>query len=52
MNEQDIKRLIALAEEKLLEKHTPKEALQALQLAGIFDENGDYTAPYKELATR
>ena len=52
MNEQDVKRLIELAEKKLLEEHTPKEALRNLQLAGIFDENGDYTTPYKELAMR
>ena len=49
MSDQDIQRLIELAKQKLQEKTTPEEALRSLQLAGIFDENGNYTAPYKDL---
>lgn len=30
-------------------KFTPEEALQSLIRAGIFDENGNYTEPYKAL---
>ncbi len=31
------------------QKLTPEEALQSLIDAGIFDENGNYTEPYKAL---
>lgn len=49
MNEQDIQRLIELAKKKL-EENSKQEALRSLQLAGILDENGNYTGPYKDLA--
>ena len=36
-----------LADRLLQEKRTPEEALQALIRAGIMDEDGNYTEPYK-----
>ncbi|MDB5090764.1 MAG: hypothetical protein JWR09_4758 [Mucilaginibacter sp.] len=48
MSEKDLKILIALAKE--LEKDlTKEEALKSLIAAGILDEGGNYTSPYKEL---
>ena len=49
MSEKDIQELIELA--KKLEKDlTKEEALSSLVAAGILDEKGNYTEPYKELA--
>jgi hypothetical protein len=48
MSEKEIQELINLA--KQLEKDiTKEEALNSLVAAGILDENGDYTEPYKQL---
>jgi len=48
MSEKDLQVLIALAKE--LEKDlTKEEALRSLIAAGILDDAGNYTPPYKEL---
>jgi len=48
MCEKDLQILIALAKE--LEKNLTKEvALKSFIAAGILDEAGNYTRPYKEL---
>ncbi len=48
MSEKDLQVLIALAKE--LEKDITKEkALKSLIAAGILDDAGNYTQPYKEL---
>jgi hypothetical protein len=49
MSDKDIQLLIDLAKRKLREVRTPEEAMRSLQLAGIFDKDGNYTAPYKDL---
>jgi hypothetical protein len=51
MSDQDIKRLQDLALDKLKKGFTREEALQSLVNAGILDEKGDFTKPYKNLAT-
>jgi len=49
MSEKDLQILIALAKE--LEKDlTKEEALKSFIAAGILDETGNYTQPYRELA--
>lgn len=52
MTDKDIQRLIDLAEDGLKRSAsvTKEEALAFLVRAGILDENGEPTAPYKELA--
>ena len=50
MSDKDIQRLIDLAEAGLKRSWTKEEALALLVQAGILDENGEPTAPYKELA--
>jgi hypothetical protein len=50
MSDKDIQRLIDLANDGLKRSWTKEEALALLVEAGILDENGEPTAPYKELA--
>ena len=50
MSDQDIKRLQDLALGKLKKGFTREEALQSLVNAGILDEKGNFTKPYKNLA--
>jgi hypothetical protein len=51
MSEKDINLLIALAQEKLQQGVTREQALYSLISAGIVDDKGEYTDPYKELET-
>ena len=51
MTDADIKHLLDLAERKLKEKVTKEEALESFVRAGIMDKDGNYTEPYKNLAT-
>jgi hypothetical protein len=51
-HEEEVKnyhRLMELAERLKAKKKTREEALQALVRAGILDESGHYTEPYKIL---
>ena len=50
MSDKDIQRLIDLVNAGLKQSFTKEEALALLVEAGILDENGEPTAPYKELA--
>ena len=50
MSDKDIKRLIDLADQKLQQPLTKDEALQSLMDAGILDQNGNPTGPYRELS--
>jgi hypothetical protein len=50
MTDKDIQRLIDLANDLSKRPATQEEALALLVEAGILDENGEPTAPYKELA--
>ena len=50
MSEQDLKRLQDLALEQLKKGITKEEALQSFVSAGILDEKGNFTEPYKNLA--
>jgi hypothetical protein len=52
VTDKDIQRLIDLSKDavKRAASITPEEALAFLVRAGILDENGEPTAPYKELA--
>jgi len=43
------KHLLKLFDRKLKEKRTKEEALQSLIDAGILDEDGNHTEPYKLL---
>ena len=49
MNKEDIENLKNIAREKLRKGFTREEALQSLIDAGILDENGNHTEPYKHL---
>jgi len=49
MNEQDIRNLRNIALEELKKGVTREEALRSFMVAGIFDENGNYTEPYQIL---
>jgi hypothetical protein len=51
MDEKDIKLHMELAERLLQEAKTwtKEQALASLVSAGILDENGEYTQPYKEM---
>ena len=51
MTEKDLKKLMALAKELLQQDVSPKEALASLVKAGILTEKGNYTSPYKQLAS-
>lgn len=46
MDENQKKALIRLAKQK----QTKEQSLETLQNAGILDENGDFTEPYKNLS--
>jgi hypothetical protein len=48
MSEKDLQMLIEFAKE-LGEGLTKEEALKSFIAAGIMDESGNYTKPYKEL---
>ncbi len=50
MTEKDFKLLMDLAEKKLHQEVTKEEALRSLANAGILDEKGNLTEPYKDLA--
>lgn len=49
MNDKDLDILIQLAEEKLKMGISREDALNSFVTAGIMDENGQYTEPYREL---
>ena len=49
MSEEDIRNLENIAIEKLKNGFTREEALQSLIRAGILDEKGNFTEPYKIL---
>ena len=49
MTEQDIKNLENIAIEQLKRGFTYEEALRSLMNAGILDEHGNHTEPYKNL---
>ena len=52
MNENDIAYNLAMkfAKEELEREVTPEEALRQLVAAGILDKDGNFTAPYQNLA--
>lgn len=52
MNENDIAYNLAIkfAKEELEREVTPEEALRQLVAAGILDKDGNFTAPYQNLA--
>lgn len=49
MTEKDIKAIHALFDESARTPKTKEEALFLLRNAGILDENGEHTEPYKHL---
>jgi len=49
MNKEDIENLKNIARERREKGFTREEALQSLIRAGILDENGNHTEPYKLL---
>ncbi|WP_153800959.1 hypothetical protein [Foetidibacter luteolus] len=51
MSDKDVKRLTDLATEKLKKNISKKDALRSLMDAGILDKHGNFTPPYKNLAT-
>jgi len=51
MSDKDLQLLMELAEEKLQKTVTKEDALKSFIAAGILDESGEYTEPYKELET-
>ncbi len=51
MNEKDIQNLIDLAESKIREGVSEKEALDSLVGAGILDIDGNFTSNYEALDT-
>ena len=51
MSDKDLQLLMELAEEKLQKAVTKEDALKSFIAAGILDEAGEYTEPYKELET-
>lgn len=44
------KEILELAEENLKKKYTKEESLQIFISAGILDKDGNFTAPYQNLA--
>jgi hypothetical protein len=44
------KAILELAEENLRKKYTKEESLQIFIRAGILDKDGNFTAPYQNLA--
>jgi len=51
MSDKDLNILIELAQEKLKKGVSKEEALNSFIAAGIMDDKGAYTEPYKELET-
>ena len=51
MSDKEIQRFIERAEAKLKKGYTKEEARLALYNAGIYDRNGNFRKPYKNLAT-
>lgn len=49
VTEKEIKMLIELAESKIRTGVSRQEAMETLVGAGIFDINGEYTQPYREM---
>jgi hypothetical protein len=49
MSDKDIKSLIELAGSKIRAEVTTEEALRSLMSAGILNENGEYTPPFRQL---
>ncbi len=51
MGDKDIQRLMELAEKlgEEIKTWTKEEAIASFVRAGIMDENGDWTQPYKEM---
>lgn len=49
MNDKDLDLLTQLAEDKLKMGISREDALNSFVTAGIMDENGQYTKPYREL---
>ncbi|HEY9257078.1 hypothetical protein [Chitinophaga sp.] len=47
MSDKDYEILMEFTEQLLKKKVTKEEALQSFIQAGILDENGNYTEPYK-----
>lgn len=50
MSEEEYQALIRIPKEKLAKGITKEEALRSLQRAGHLDEDGNFTAPYQNLA--
>jgi hypothetical protein len=50
MSDKDFQLLMDLADELLSKEVTKEEALRSLVNAGILDEEGNLTEPYKNLA--
>lgn len=46
MSDKDFNKLMELAQKHSQEKPTKEEALRLLVLAGILDEDGNFTPPY------
>jgi len=51
MSEKDIKKLTDLAKKRIKEGVTKEEALKTFVMAGILNSKGEFTRPYKHLAT-
>jgi hypothetical protein len=51
MSDKDLELLLELAEEKLKSKVSKEEAMQSFVAAGILNQDGAYTDPYKQLET-
>ncbi len=49
MSDKDLNILIELAQEKLKKGVSREEALNSFIAAGILNDKGEYTEPYKEL---
>lgn len=49
MTDKEFQLLMDLADELQAKKVTKEEALQGLISAGILDENGNHTEPYKHI---
>lgn len=50
MTEKDYQKLMDIAERRLKKGYTKEEAQRALYNAGIYDKEGNFTKPYKNLA--
>jgi hypothetical protein len=49
MDDKDYQKLMEIAEKRLKKGYTEEEAQRALYNAGIYDKNGNFTKPYKNL---